>query len=56
MTENTAFSSSGAEAISRTIDIEEIPTDLPPDEFDDTYDLARTAEEIERGNFKRVGS
>ncbi|KAI0710920.1 diphthamide biosynthesis protein [Earliella scabrosa] len=54
MTENTAFSSSGAEAISRTIDIEEIPTDLPPDEFDDTYDLARTAEEIERGDFKRI--
>ncbi|KAI9058971.1 diphthamide biosynthesis protein [Trametes sanguinea] len=55
MAELTAFSSSGAEAISRTIDLqEEVPTELSPEELEDTFDVQRTAAEIERGDYKRI--
>ena len=56
MAEVTTFSSSGEDAISRTIDLhEEIPVALPQDQFDETYDIPRTVEEIEKGDYKRVG-
>ncbi|KAI0739403.1 diphthamide biosynthesis protein [Daedaleopsis nitida] len=55
MAENTAFSSSGTEAITRTIDLEgKVPTHLSPDELEQTYDIARTAESIEKGDYKRI--
>ncbi len=55
MTENTAFSSSGADAITRTIDLaEDVSTNLPPHELEETYDVARTVAEIERGDYKRA--
>ncbi|KAH9895870.1 diphthamide biosynthesis protein [Cubamyces lactineus] len=55
MAELTAFSSSGAEAITRTIEVhEEIPTNLSQGELEDIFDIHRTAEEIEKGDYKRV--
>ena len=56
MAEVTTFSSSGADVISRTIDLQEdIPAALPLDQFEEIYDIARTVEEIEKGDYKRVG-
>ncbi|KAI0631510.1 diphthamide biosynthesis protein [Trametes polyzona] len=55
MAEVTTFSSSGEEAITRTIDIqEEVPNILSAAELEATFDLERTAEEIEKGNFSRI--
>ena len=55
MAELTAFSSSGAEAITRTIELhEEVPTNLSQGELEDTFDIQRTAAAIEKGNYKRV--
>ena len=55
MAEVTTFSSSGEDAISRTIDLhEEVPGVLPQDQFEETYDIPRTVEEIEKGDYKRV--
>ncbi|CDO73865.1 hypothetical protein BN946_scf185016.g22 [Trametes cinnabarina] len=55
MTELTAFSSSGADAINRIIDLhEEVPTNLSAEELENTFDVQRTAAEIERGNYQRV--
>ena len=55
MTEVATFSSSGADVISRTIDLQEnIPDALPPDQFEEAYDIVRTVEEIEKGDYKRV--
>ncbi|ESK91334.1 diphthamide biosynthesis [Moniliophthora roreri MCA 2997] len=55
-TENTAFSTSGEEAIKRTIDVEidETADHLTSEGFDDFYEIDRTAEEIEQGDFKRI--
>ncbi|KAI8995264.1 diphthamide biosynthesis protein [Trametes punicea] len=54
MAEVTTFSSSGAEAITRTIDVQEVPPSLSPEEFEDMFDIQRTAEEIEKGDYKRI--
>ncbi|KAI0350265.1 diphthamide biosynthesis protein [Trametes cingulata] len=55
MAEITTFSSSGADAITRTIDLQEdAPTNLSPEELEETFDIARTAEEIEKGDYKRI--
>ncbi|KAJ3967602.1 hypothetical protein EV361DRAFT_807008 [Lentinula raphanica] len=55
--ENTAFSSSGEEVISRAIDVEVDDTAdqlKSSAEFNAVYEIERTAKEIEEGNFKRV--
>ncbi|KAJ3764206.1 putative diphthamide synthesis protein-domain-containing protein [Lentinula raphanica] len=55
--ENTAFSSSGEEVISRAIDVEVDDTAdqlKSSAEFNAFYEIERTAKEIEEGNFKRV--
>ncbi|KAM5540108.1 hypothetical protein V8D89_006248 [Ganoderma adspersum] len=56
MAEVTTFSSSGEDAISRTIDLhgEEVPVALPQDQFEETYDILRTVEEIENGDYQRI--
>ncbi|PIL34403.1 hypothetical protein GSI_03178 [Ganoderma sinense ZZ0214-1] len=55
MAEVTTFSSSGADAISRTLDLQEvIPDTLPQDQFEETYDIARTVEQVEKGDYKRI--
>lgn len=55
--DNTAFSSSGEDAIARTLDVEVDKTaDNLKDsaEFDAFYEIERIAREIEQGDFKRV--
>ncbi|KAI0773195.1 diphthamide biosynthesis protein [Trametes elegans] len=55
MAEVTTFSSSGAEVISRTIDVQEaVPSDLSPAELEDIFDISRTADQIERGDYHRI--
>lgn len=57
--ENTAFSSSGEEVITRTIDVE---VDNTADnlnssaEFDAFYEIEQTATEIEQADYKRASS
>ena len=53
MAENTAFSSAGDDAISRTIEVEQEAVPVTED-FDDFYAIDRTAEEISNGDYKRV--
>jgi len=55
-TENTAFTASGEDAIVRAIDIQADTTadELPQSDFDDFYEITRTAEEIIQNNYKRV--
>ncbi len=56
MAEVATFSSSGADAISRTIELEDnIPSILSAEELEDTFDIERTVREIEKGEFSRVG-
>jgi diphthamide biosynthesis protein 2 len=53
----TAFSASGEDIINRTIDLEiDDKSDLPSSshEFDAFYELERTADEILKGDFRRV--
>ncbi|KAK7022945.1 Diphthamide biosynthesis protein 2 [Paramarasmius palmivorus] len=54
--ENTAFSTSGEEAIKRTIEvkIDETADHLSSEGFDEFYEIDRTAKEIEEGDYKRV--
>ncbi|KAJ3997354.1 putative diphthamide synthesis protein-domain-containing protein [Lentinula boryana] len=55
--ENTAFSASGEEVITRTIDVEVDDTAdqlKSSAEFDAFYEIDRTVREIEEGDFKRV--
>lgn len=58
MAENNAFSSSGEDAITRAVEIDENEVaparDLSPEEFAAFYELDRVASEIESGGFKRV--
>ncbi len=55
MAENTAFSSSGEEVISRAIEMhKDGPQDLPYQELLEYCDIDRTAREITEGDFKRV--
>jgi diphthamide biosynthesis protein 2 len=52
-----AFSASGEDIINRTIDLEiDDTSDLPSSshEFDAFYELERTADEILKGDFRRV--
>ncbi|KAJ7605240.1 putative diphthamide synthesis protein-domain-containing protein [Mycena polygramma] len=52
--ENTAFSASGAEAITRTINVEPESTVSSPLELDHFYEIERTIAEILAGDYKRV--
>jgi diphthamide biosynthesis protein 2 len=55
--EHTTFSTSGEDAIKRTIDVQiDETTDLlsSSEEFDAFYEIERTANEIVGGDFKRV--
>lgn len=54
--EHAAFSASGEDAITRVIDVhtEEVP--FNDEHFDEFYEIARTAEEIIKGDYKRVRS
>ncbi|KAH9850904.1 diphthamide biosynthesis protein [Lenzites betulinus] len=55
MAEAATFSASGEDVITRTIDLqEEVPSISLEDEYDTTFDVPRTAEEIERGDYKRI--
>lgn len=58
MAENTAFSTAGEDAITRSIDVDmDQTTDvLSTEEFQDYYEIAQTAEEIEKGDYKKVSS
>ncbi|KAG6860061.1 hypothetical protein C0991_012291 [Blastosporella zonata] len=55
-TENSAFSASGEDAITRSIDVHADITSsqLAPSEFDDFYDIERTSKEIINGDYKRI--
>ncbi|KAJ7235093.1 putative diphthamide synthesis protein-domain-containing protein [Mycena haematopus] len=52
--ENTTFFASGADAISRTIDVNQETTSTSSDELDAYYDIERTIAEILAGDYKRV--
>ncbi|KAL1943663.1 hypothetical protein VTO73DRAFT_4108 [Trametes versicolor] len=55
MAEVATFSSSGADAITRTIELEEnIPSILTAEELEDTFDIERTVQEIEKGECNRI--
>jgi diphthamide biosynthesis protein 2 len=57
-TEYTTFSTSGEDAITRTINVK-VDTRADPlsqTAFDDFYEIERTAEEIVKGDYKRVRS
>ena len=55
-TVTTGFSASGDEAITRTLDVQADITasQLPPEEFDDFYEIERTAAELLAGDHKQV--
>ncbi|KAG6907507.1 hypothetical protein DXG01_008651 [Tephrocybe rancida] len=54
--EHSAFAASGEEAITRALDIQVDTTsdELTPSDFDEFYDISRTAEEIINGGYKRI--
>ena len=54
--ETTTFAASGEDAITRTIDVQLDATvnQLSPSEFDNFYEIERTAAEIAGGDYKRV--
>lgn len=54
--QTTSFSTSGEEAITQVIDIQpdNSANTLSPKEFDDFYEIERTADEIIEGDYKRV--
>ena len=58
MAENTAFSSSGEDVITRPVELNETEVaparDLSTEEFGAFYELERVASEINLGGFKRV--
>lgn len=58
MAEHTAFSTSGEDAITRTIDVKVDTTadQLASSEFDQFYEIERTAGELIEGDYKRVSS
>jgi len=53
---HTAFSTPGEDAITRTIDVKADTTanQLVSDHFNGFYEIERTAEEIVKGDYKRV--
>ncbi|KAJ7915659.1 putative diphthamide synthesis protein-domain-containing protein [Mycena leptocephala] len=52
--ENTTFFASGADAISRTIDVQPESTVTSPSELDNFYEIEQTIAEILTGDYKRV--
>jgi hypothetical protein len=58
MTENSAFSSSGLDAITQTLDLHgsEPPAPLSGADFETFYEIERTSGEIRRHGWKRVRS
>ena len=60
MAENTAFSSSGEDAITRPVELDSnevaLARNLSKEEFAAFYELDRIASEINSGGFKRVRS
>jgi len=54
--EHTVFSASGEDAITRVIDIHTEEVTFNDEHFDEFYEIARTAEEIIEGDYKRVRS
>ncbi|KAG6871324.1 hypothetical protein C0993_003497, partial [Termitomyces sp. T159_Od127] len=54
-TENSAFATSGEEAITRTLDVhvDHITDRLSPSEFENFFEISRTVEEIVKGDYKR---
>ncbi|KAI0702377.1 diphthamide biosynthesis protein [Cerioporus squamosus] len=56
MAEVTTFSSSGADAITRTIELaeEDIPNTSTSAQFEEAFDIERTVKEIEDGDYKRI--
>ncbi|KAJ7086396.1 putative diphthamide synthesis protein-domain-containing protein [Mycena belliarum] len=52
--ENTAFSSSGADVIARTIDVQLDRPILSAQELDNFYEIERTIAEIVAGDYKRI--
>ncbi|EJF62071.1 diphthamide biosynthesis protein [Dichomitus squalens LYAD-421 SS1] len=55
MAETATFSSSGVDAITRPIHLEEeVPDILSQAQLEESYDIARTVDEIEKGDYKRI--
>ncbi|KAI0643281.1 diphthamide biosynthesis protein [Trametes meyenii] len=55
MAEVTTFSSSGEDVITRTIDVQrDFANPLLQDALEDTFDISRTVEQIEKGDYKRI--
>lgn len=54
--ESSAFSTTDDSAISRTIDVRPDTTasELSAEQFEDFYDIQRTADEIIQGDYRRV--
>ncbi|KAG6822309.1 hypothetical protein H0H92_014365 [Tricholoma furcatifolium] len=54
--EHSAFSTSGEDVITRSLDVHADTTadELSPSDFDEFYDIPRTADEIVKGDYKRV--
>ncbi|KAJ7485139.1 putative diphthamide synthesis protein-domain-containing protein [Mycena galericulata] len=52
--ENTTFFASGADAITRTIDVQRESTITSPSELDHFYEIKRTIVEILTGDYKRI--
>ncbi len=53
---NTSFSTSGEDAIQKVIDVQPDTSTLAlsPHQFEDFYEIGRTAEEIVKSNYRRV--
>lgn len=56
MAESTAFSASGEEVISRKIEVEAevLPQDLSQHDFEEYFEIERTAQEVVKHDYKRV--
>lgn len=54
---STSFSASGEDAIHQVIDVvsQNLADELSSQEFDNFYDIERTAKEIIHGKYNRVG-
>ncbi|KAG5730849.1 hypothetical protein E4T56_gene16139 [Termitomyces sp. T112] len=54
--EHSAFAASGEDAINRTLDVHADNTadELSPSEFEEFYEISRTAKEIVKGDYRRI--
>lgn len=52
--EHTAFSASGEDVITRVIDVQTEEVPFNDELFDEFYEITRTAEEIIKGDYKRI--